>query len=103
KLSKEVLAHLVKSFDEEYARLYGRTDPDNVIETVSWRLIATGPSSDIRIRHRHKVAKTGAAAALKGHRSVYFPETDGYVQTPVYDRYTLAPGDEIAGPAIVEE
>jgi N-methylhydantoinase A len=27
----------------------------------------------------------------------------GYVDTPVYDRYALAPGAAFAGPAIIEE
>ena len=41
--------------------------------------------------------------ALKTRRAVYFAETDGYVETPVYDRYRLRPGDRVAGPAIIEE
>ena len=37
------------------------------------------------------------------YRRAYFPETGGWVDCPVYDRYKLAAGLEIAGPAIVEE
>jgi len=33
----------------------------------------------------------------------YFPEFADYRETPVYDRYLLRAGDEIAGPAIIEE
>ena len=40
---------------------------------------------------------------MKGRRSAYFEEAGGFVETPVYDRYALAPGDEFTGPAIVEE
>ena len=40
---------------------------------------------------------------LKHRRPVYFAETDGYTETPVYDRYRLRPGDGVAGPAIIEE
>ena len=39
----------------------------------------------------------------KRTRQAYFPEAAGYVETPVYDRYTLAPGMVFAGPAIIEE
>ena len=39
----------------------------------------------------------------KSTRKAYFPEAGGYVETPVYDRYALAPGMRIAGPAVVEE
>ncbi|MGH8056517.1 MAG: hydantoinase/oxoprolinase family protein, partial [Candidatus Entotheonellia bacterium] len=42
-------------------------------------------------------------AARKGDRSAYFPEVSGYLNCPVYDRYRLAPGTVILGPAIIEE
>ena len=41
--------------------------------------------------------------AWKGDRPAYFPEAGGFVPTPVYDRYALAPGETLVGPAIVEE
>lgn len=44
-----------------------------------------------------------AGTAQKGERQAYFPEAGGYVATPVYDRYGLATGTELHGPAIVEE
>ena len=43
---------------------------------------------------------SGAAAALKGHRPVYFGAP---TITPVYDRSRLGTGDEVAGPAIIEQ
>jgi N-methylhydantoinase A len=41
--------------------------------------------------------------ARKGERAAYFPEAGGFVGTPIYDRYQLAPGMAFVGPAIVEE
>ena len=41
--------------------------------------------------------------AVKGARPAYFPEAGGFVETTVYDRYRLAVGDELDGPAVVEE
>ena len=40
---------------------------------------------------------------MKGRRRAYFPETGGYGETPVYDRYALGPGSRLTGPAIIEE
>jgi N-methylhydantoinase A len=34
---------------------------------------------------------------------VWLPERGGFAEVPVYDRYMLARGAELAGPAIVEE
>ncbi len=44
-----------------------------------------------------------SATALKGERQAWHPELGGLTATPVYDRYRLAPGARIEGPAIVEE
>jgi N-methylhydantoinase A len=46
-------------------------------------------------------ARSGAKAEPKGRRPVYFD--DGLRDTDVFDRATLPPGAQIAGPAIVEE
>jgi N-methylhydantoinase A len=42
----------------------------------------------------------GAGRACTGWRPVYF---DSWLDTPIYQRSALAPGDEFTGPAIVEE
>jgi N-methylhydantoinase A len=61
-----------------------------------------GPAPRVTLR-----PTAGAAGdprrARKGTRRAWFAEVDGYVETPVYDRYALAPGARLAGPAIVEE
>src|SRR5205823_2619332 len=44
-----------------------------------------------------------AAGAAKGTRPAYFPEVGDFVDTAVYDRYRLRAGDELSGPAVVEE
>jgi N-methylhydantoinase A len=51
------------------------------------------------------VEASGAEAlvALKGRRPVYFPETGGFCDCAVYDRYRFGGGHRFAGPAVVEE
>jgi len=44
-----------------------------------------------------------ARRALKGEREVLFSPTQGFLPTPIYDRYALFPEDVIEGPAITEE
>jgi len=50
----------------------------------------------------HGETRAGGGA-VKGTRKAYFPERRGFEETTVYDRARLTPGDEIAGPAVVEE
>jgi N-methylhydantoinase A len=99
-LSEANVPHIVKAFDDAYLRLYGRKGPEVQLEIINWRLVATGPrpSMDPRL----PVSGTGPARP-RGSRSAYFPEHDGFVDVPVYDRYALGPGATFAGPAIVEE
>jgi N-methylhydantoinase A len=40
---------------------------------------------------------------LKNTRKAWFPETEDYVATNVFNRYRLRPGEELRGPAIIEE
>ena len=37
------------------------------------------------------------------HREVYFDESDGFVQTPIYDRSGLPSGVHVAGPAVIDQ
>jgi N-methylhydantoinase A len=39
----------------------------------------------------------------KNVRQAYFPELGGFVETSVFDRYRLAPGAIVEGPAVIEE
>ena len=53
-------------------------------------------------RPRAAIAATGEPQP-NARRRVYFPEADGYVETPVYDRADLPSGYSFAGPAVIEE
>lgn len=97
-------AKLRDAFFRAYANTYGdrafeRTDP---VEGVHWKLSArlvmpepgaTPPPSGDDAPDR----------ARKGRRAVYFPETNGFTDCPVFDRAHLRMGDVIEGPAIIEE
>ncbi|MDB4896368.1 MAG: methylhydantoinase [Firmicutes bacterium] len=93
------LPELQQAFRTEYVRLYSSLPENIAVQALSWRVVAAGPKPQIRL-------KTGVQAPgvspLKGHRPAYFPGL-GYVETPVYERYALAPATAIDGPAIFEE
>ena len=92
---------LQQGFYRVYRELYGRSGPAVGLEALTWRVVSSGPAPRM-----HRQAADGSPAdraALKGERLAYFPEFADYRETPVYDRYLLRAGDEIAGPAIIEE
>ncbi|MCT1921710.1 hydantoinase/oxoprolinase family protein [Brevibacterium luteolum] len=96
------------AFHTEHRRLYGydfKGDGDQFVEWVNLRVSGIGPIQ------RPELAKLGEASAaqplsdraLASQRQVCFDADDGYVTADVYWRPELLAGDEITGPAIIEE
>jgi N-methylhydantoinase A len=93
---------VAQAFHAAHRQLYGydfATDPRQAVEWVNLRVSGIGP-----IRRPDMVelpAKDGGTdRAVTGSRRVFF---DDWVETPTYDRLSLAPGDVVTGPAIIEE
>jgi len=93
------------NFHVAHHALYGydfRTDPRQQVEWVNLRVTGIGPIQ--RPRLATLAARDGnAARPVAGRRPVVFGRAGGPVDTPVYWRPELAAGDEVAGPAIIEE
>jgi len=95
---------LREAFFREYAATYGDRafDRRDAVEAVHWRLTASVAIPPLAVQ----ALATGdgtARGARKGSRPVYFPETSGFTDCPVYDRYRLGAGDTLDGPAVIEE
>jgi N-methylhydantoinase A/oxoprolinase/acetone carboxylase beta subunit len=65
---------------------------------------------NLRAIHRVDIAEAVTAATLpsrsgmeKGHRAVLFEIARGFETTVIYDRSSLAPGQVVEGPAIIEQ
>jgi len=86
-----------RRFEEEYLRLYGSIPTNVEPEVLTWRVRVSGP------RQKPDIAPSfGSGRASRGQRPMWFPK-DGYVEGEVFDRYSLVPGFELTGPAVVEE
>jgi N-methylhydantoinase A len=86
-------------FHDAHERAYGycyRDDPGQVVEWVNLRVTGVGamprPALD---------PVGGGGDPLLGRRPVYF--ADGWGEAPIYARERLRAGDELAGPAVVQE
>jgi N-methylhydantoinase A len=99
------VAGIFTDLGELYGRAYEKTYGlrlDEPTEIVNWKVEAVGPTPSIAEGHGGTV--TGEAArALKGTRQAYEPVGGSLVPWPVYDRYALAPGATVQGPALIEE
>ena len=108
-LDDAALAAAADAFHAEHRVLYGYDfsgDASQQVEWVNLRVSGIGPITRPEIR---RVSSDGFVTGLRpsstsgAGRAVCFDAEAGYVETPVVQRDSLAPGSRISGPVIVEE
>ena len=102
-LSEQELDRVYERFDDLYERTYGRGSGYREAgkEIMNFRLTATGVLDKPRLQ-RYSLSPGYASDAFKGRRKVFFEEFEEPRETPVYGFEALRPGNEIAGPAVIE-
>jgi N-methylhydantoinase A len=99
-LHAEDAMRLRSQFEQLYGSIYGVTMPDQDVEFVTWSVTVSAPSE--RPLPAKPVQKR-AAPAPRARRDVYEPALGRMAAFAVYQRDDLTPGDELAGPALIEE
>ncbi len=89
-------------FAGSYRAVFGIDFPERPVEIVNWKAEAHGPVPGHEVDY-HLSRVPSVPMPLKHRRPAYFPEAGGVVACPVYDRYSMAPGFSVEGPALVEE
>ncbi|WP_254533061.1 hydantoinase/oxoprolinase family protein [Natrinema gelatinilyticum] len=102
RLGPEDLETIEQNFHDTYERTYGYSDPDEVIEGITWKVTVRSPTESASLE-RIDGDSGRASDARKGTREAYFKRAGGFTETAIYDRNELAPGAELTGPAVVEE
>jgi N-methylhydantoinase A len=85
------------AFVTTYESVFGRTIRDGTPEFINWRMSASRPAAALNLVYWPAQATPG-----RRQRPVHFAGL-GPIDVNVYDRYTLAPGTTITGPALFEE
>jgi len=98
----ELHSRLPRLFADEYARVFSLSYLEEPVEIIHWKVDLSGPAPRFDNRWSTRAAAP-AGTARKGSRRAYFPESGGFIDCPVFDRYGLAAGAVVEGPAIVEE
>jgi N-methylhydantoinase A len=100
RITAKALAEAAAAFHREHDKQFGYCSPDDAVQVVSCRVVATGVAT--RITTVPPAAGQGQAVP-RSRRPVYF-ETDAvWVDCPIYWRDDLSPGETLQGPAIVEQ
>ncbi len=98
----DAVADIRERFDQAHEQLFGHSAKTEPAEAVNYRVRATVRAPKFTMKRAARAAGPASDARI-GEREVYFDRASGMRTTPVYDRALLAPGHEIAGPAVVEQ
>ncbi|RUM42393.1 MAG: hypothetical protein DSY34_01965 [Desulfurobacterium sp.] len=91
----------IEAFHKEHERVYGYSNRKREVEVVNVRIRAIGETEKPELKKFNFVSEKVPEGALLEKRKVYF---DGkWMETSVYDREKLLPGNRIEGAAIVVE
>ena len=86
-------------FEALYRSHYGKVDDDNPVELASIRVHASQPPPALALARPPATAD----APPKAWRDIHISAGSGMERAPVYERAELRIGQEIAGPAVIEE
>ena len=89
------------AFDTQHEQLFTYCEPQSMVEIVNIESTVYG-------KVERPAAPTfaegkGAENAIKAYRDMIFSNDGGFMNTPVYDGELLGAGDELIGPAVIEE
>jgi N-methylhydantoinase A len=104
-LDATTLDEVARRFHAEHRALYGydfAEDDTQQVEWVNLRVSGLGPIQRPEIR-THEVPDQPGDPTPASRRPVCFDAAQGYVDTPVYWRPDITPGQRLTGPAVIEE
>ena len=93
---------LAAGFSEVHRQRYGFAADGDPVQIVTLRVEATGRVRKAELK-AHPEAGPDAGRAIVQRRPVWQAEAGEFIETPIYARDALRPGNRFAGPAIVEQ
>jgi N-methylhydantoinase A len=98
-ITPEEIEEISENFHQSHERTYGFARRSEPVEFVNMRVVAWGKLPEMGLREVDFAEKEGQPTA---ERDVYFDGTDP-VSSPVYQRDQLVKGQQLQGPAVVEQ
>lgn len=100
-LSGEDSTFLRRQFEEAHRQRYNFELPDSPLEIATIRVIGRGTIKGVTLAESANGAGEDASGAVLRKEQVFFGGE--WMETPIYDRGALRPGNRISGPAIVAQ
>ena len=101
RLSPQALPIIMQAFHEKHQQIYGHSSPEEKVEFVNLRTVHIHalPKPELTV----DIGEGSLDEARKGMRPVYFAESRGYADTPLFERARLSARACLEGPAIIEQ
>lgn len=100
-LTQADIDEVIARFHQLHYRIYAYGSAEETVEFINLRVGAIGKVPPMSFVRRPK-AGSDPSAARKASRPVYYP-AHGFIDTAVYERDLLQPGNVVNGPCLVEE
>ncbi|MBA7655372.1 hypothetical protein ES703_63276 [subsurface metagenome] len=92
----------LNSFHQRHQEIYGYASKNEPIEVVNAHLVALGLTTKPAFKKADFASEAVSPKALKSKRRVFF-NSRGWIETPIYARSALLPGNRINQPSIIEQ
>jgi N-methylhydantoinase A len=102
-ITEETLQKAVTLFHEKHRSVYGYSAKEEPVELVNVKLRAVGTMAKPTLRTHGREGAEPSERSMIEKRKVSFEDFNEYVETPVYERERLEPGNKVEGPAIIEQ
>jgi N-methylhydantoinase A len=97
----DTIRKVTERFHEVHQNVYQHSIPTLPVEFVAFRVVYS--QEPALIPKLNKLDANLRKEISPKSRQAYFDEYHGFVDTRVYDRATLAVGQKLAGPAVIEQ
>jgi len=102
-VTDESLQQVVRLFHEKHGTVYGYSAKEELVELVNARLRAVGTMAKPILRALEERGLEPSKKSVIEKREVFFEAFDDYMESPIYMRERLEPGNRLEGPAIIEQ
>jgi N-methylhydantoinase A len=99
-ITRETAAMVVRLFEDNYKKLYGRTVPGARPQVITWRLTGRAQAKG---QHFEWAAARPAAKDKRATRDAFLPLRKRFDSVAVLDRYSVPAGAVLDGPLVLEE
>lgn len=101
--TNDIINQTLESFHKKHMKIYGYAVKEEPVELVNVRITVIGFIEKPKLIEKPLSNEKPSSYAHIGKRKVFFEQLGDYIETSIYERERLKPGNLIEGPAVIEQ